>query len=217
MGNNHFDYDGSLLLRLIQIDIGYWNEITIKCGGTRECNLDSRIFDKIWMMDNYCQIIDIAYANMRDSYFRYLRHDTILRLFASSEKNKPLITERKESWIREHIEKYAYDEAKIKDIFDVIATVFSGKRLEYIKEFLEKNSNFDMFTKISLFPSSRSWSGSEVPLIEKDIDFLQKLAEEISGVDYLEHKLYLKECISDKKKYKQKVLKREYMENFAYV
>lgn len=98
----------------------------------------------------------------------------------------------------------------------MIATVFPGKRLEYIKGFLVKNSNFDMFTKISLFPSSRSWSGSEVPLIEKDIEFLQKLADEISGVDYLEHKLYLKEWISDKKQYKQKVLKREYMENFEY-
>lgn len=217
MESNHFDYDGSLLLRLIQVDIGYWNEITIKCGGTRECNIDSRIFDKIWMMDNYCELVDIAYSNMRDSYFRYLRHDTIIHIFASSEKNKPLIMERKESWIREHIDRYAYNEAKIKDIFDVIATVFPGKRLEYIKGFLEKNNNFDMFTKISLFPSSRSWSGSEVPLIEKDIEFLQKLADEISGVDYLEHKLYLKEWISDRKQYKQKVLKREYMENFEYI
>lgn len=74
-----------------------------------------------------------------------------------------------------------------------------------------------MFKKIPLFPSSWSWSGNEVPLIEKDIEFLQKLADEISGVDYLEHKLYLKEWISDKKQYKQKVLKREYMENFEYI
>ena len=58
--------------------------------------------------------------------------------------------------------------------------------------------------------------GYEVPLIEKDIEFLQKLADEIAGVDYLEHKLYLKEWISDKKQYKQKVLKREYMKNFEY-
>lgn len=217
MENNHFDYDGKLLLRLIQVDIGYWNEITIKCGESKECNLDSRIFDKIWMKDNYCDLIDIAYANMRDSYFRYLRHDTIIHMFASSEKNKPIIMERKELWIREHIDKYAYNKDKIKDLFDVIATVFPGKRVEYIKEFFGKNSNFDMFKKISLFPSSRSWSGSEVPLIEKDIEFLQKLLDEISGVDYLEHKLYIKERISDMKQYKQKVLKREYMENFAYV
>jgi len=217
MESNHFDYDGSLLLRLIQVDIGYWNEITIKCGGTRECNIDSRIFDKIWMMDNYCELVDIAYSNMRDSYFRYLGHDTIIHMFASSEKNKSLIMERKESWIREQIVKYAFDEVKIKDIFDVIATVFPEKRMEYIKEFLKKNNNFDMFKKIPLFPSSWSWSGSEVPLIEKDIEFLQKLADEISGVDYLEHKLYLKEWISGKKQYKQKVLKREYMENFEYI
>lgn len=43
------------------------------------------------------------------------------------------------------------------------------------------------------------------------------LLDEISGVDYLEHKLYLKEWIRGKKQYKQKVLKREYMENFAYI
>lgn len=64
-------------------------------------------------MDNYCQMIDIAYSNMRDSYFRYLRHDTIIHMFASSEKNKSLIMERKESWIREQIVKYAFDEVKI--------------------------------------------------------------------------------------------------------
>lgn len=217
MENNHFDYDGRLLLRLIQVDIRYWNEITAKCGGVKECNIDSRIFDKIWILDNYHKLIDIAYSNIRDSDFRYLRHDTIIQMFASSEKDKPLILERKELWIREYIDKYVYDEAKIKDIFDVIATVFPGKRLEYVKEFLEKNSNFDMFKKIYLFPSSSSWSGSEVPLIEKDIEFLEKLLDEISGVDFLEHRLYLKERISSEKEYKQKVLKREYMENFAYV
>ena len=56
-----------------------------------------------------------------------------------------------------------------------------------------------------------------ITLIEKDIEFLQKLLDEISGVDYLEHKLYLKEWIRGKKQYKQKVLKREYMENFDYI
>lgn len=216
MEDDYFDYGGSLLLRLIQINIENWCEITKKCGVTRKCNLNGNLFDKIWMMDNYCQLIDIAYANMRESYFIYLRHDTIIHMFGSLEKDKPLIMERKESWIREHIDKHAYDEDKIKDIFDVIATVFPGKRIEYIKEFLQKNSNFDIFKKISLFPSMRSWSGSEVPLIEKDIEFLQKLVDELSGIDYLEHKQYLKEWISDKKKYKQRVLKREYMENFDY-
>lgn len=56
MESSHFDYDGSLLLRLIQVDIRYWNEITIKCGGIKECNIDSRIFDKIWMISAYVSV-----------------------------------------------------------------------------------------------------------------------------------------------------------------
>lgn len=216
MESDHFDYDGNLLLRLIQINMGYWNEITMKCGEAREGNINSSIFDKIWMMDNYCELVDIAYANVQDSYFRYLRHGTISNMFAASKNNKSLIMKRKESWIRKHIDNHVHDEVKIKNIFDVITTVFPGKRLEYMKWFLEKNSNFNMFSKISLFPKARFWSGSEVPLIEEDIKFLQKLANEISGVDYLEHKLYLKKLIRDKKQYKQKILKREYMENFEY-
>lgn len=217
MENQHFDYDGSLLMRLIQIDIRYWNEITKKCGEVRECNIDSRVFEKIWLMDNYHELIDIAYINARDSYFCYLRHDTIIHMFASSEKKQPLIIERKETWLRDHICKYAYDETKMKDVFNVIATTLPGKRIEFIKVFLEQNCSFTMFEKLSLFPSSRSWSGSEIPLIERDINFLQSLLDELSGVDYLEHRMYIKERISSKKQYKQEVLKREYMENFAYV
>ena len=73
-----------------------------------------------------------------------------------------------------------------------------------------------MFQKLPFFSSSRSWSDSEVPLIESEIKFLQILLGEISGVDYLEHRLYLKEQINYKKQYKQEILKREYLQNFAY-
>ena len=75
---------------------------------------------------------------------------------------------------------------------------------------------FMKITEYPFFSSSRSWSDSEVPLIESEIKFLQILLGEISGVDYLEHRLYLKEQINYKKQYKQEILKREYLQNFAY-
>jgi len=104
----------------------------------------------------------------------------------------------------------------MQDIFDIIATVFPEKKLKYIMKFLKKNSDLAMFQKLPFFSSSRSWSDSEVPLIESEIKFLQILLGEISGVDYLEHRLYLKEQINYKKQYKQEILKREYLQNFAY-
>lgn len=153
---------------------------------------------------------------MRSPRFGYLRYDTIINIFARSKEDKLLITEHKEFWIGDYIEKYFDDEKKMYDIFDIIATAFPEKKLKYIMKFLEKNSDLATFQKLPFFSSSRSWSDSEVPLIESEIKFLQTLLGEISGIDYLEHKLYLKEQINYKKQYKQEILKREYLQNFAY-
>ena len=216
MENNNFDYNGRLLCCLVKINVAYWDKITKKWGEDFECTVGSGVFENIWLMDNYYELIDIAYKNMRNPRFGYLRYDTIINIFARSKEDKLLITEHKEFWIGDYIEKYFDDEKKMYDIFDIIATAFPEKKLKYIMKFLEKNSDLATFQKLPFFSSSRSWSDSEVPLIESEIKFLQTLLGEISGIDYLEHKLYLKEQINYKKQYKQEILKREYLQNFAY-
>ena len=214
MENEHFDYNGELVLRLILIDINFWKEITKKIEINYKSTIDSEVFDKIWTMDNYTELINMAYENAKSSYFGKLSYEVIIHMFASSDKELDFIAKRKESWIKDRIIKYFNDEQEMINLFDVISTSFSGKRIKFIKLFLEMNYDFEMFNKISFFPRTRSWSGSEVPIIEKDISFLEKLLEEISGIEYLEHRVYLKKCIDAEKKHKQKVLRREYMENF---
>ena len=88
---------------------------------------------------------------------------------------------------------------------------------KYIKIFIKENNSCDMFKKISLFPSHNSFWGSEIPLIEEKINFLQKLLNELYGIDFLEHKIYLKELITRLNQYKQNVLKKEYIANFSYI
>lgn len=215
--NHNFDYDGKLLLRLIQNNSKYWNKITTKCSEINECNFTNKIFDKIWMMDNYHELINIAYTNIQYSYFSYSKNDTIINIFSLSEKTNPLIIERKNLWITEYINKNAYNEDKIKDIFDIIATALPNERLKYIKIFIKENNSCDMFKKISLFPSHNSFWGSEIPLVEEKINFLQKLLNELYGIDFLEHKIYLKELITRLNQYKQNILKKEYIANFSYI
>lgn len=214
MENQSFDYGGILLARLIQYDVRCWSEISKKVSGNRDCNIDYETFDKIWLMDNYHQLIDTAYEIMRSAYLWYLNSGTIMHMFASRKDNKPLIAERKESWVKEYVELFSFDEEKTKDIFKVIAIAFPQKRIEYIKLFLERNKDINAFKKIPIFPGMRSWSGSEVPLIEKDIDFLEKLEKEMVGIDFLEHRLFIQEWIKSQEKYKQKVLKEEYLREF---
>lgn len=66
---------------------------------------------------------------------------------------------------------------------------------------------------IPLFPLSASWSGSEVPLIDKKIDFLKRLLSELKGIEYIEHRVYVKERIESYEQYKKEVLIKEYLEN----
>lgn len=50
-----------------------------------------------------------------------------------------------------------------------------AKKKEYLLEYLKLNKSIDDLKKIPLFSSFSSWSGSEVPLIDKKIDFLNDL------------------------------------------
>ena len=60
---------------------------------------------------------------------------------------------------------------------------------------------------------SASWSGSEVPLIDQKIDFLKRLLSELKGIEYIEHRVYVKERIESYEQYKKDVFIKEYLEN----
>lgn len=45
-----------------------------------------------------------------------------------------------------------------------------------------------------------SWSGSEVPIIQKRINYLKRLLPLLNGLDFLNHKKYIEDEIADCKK-----------------
>ena len=49
------------------------------------------------------------------------------------------------------------------------------------------------------------WSGSEVPLIQKRIDYLNRLLPLLNGLDFLNHKKYIEDEIENKKEYMNNV------------
>ena len=100
------------------------------------------------------------------------------------------------------------------NIFDVIDSCFINKKMEYVQQFIKLNKSIDDFEKIPLFSGFSSWSGSEVPLIDKKIKFLEDLYDSISGLDYINHKDYIKSKIEILKKYKLDVKVKEYLEDY---
>jgi len=98
-------------------------------------------------------------------------------------------------------------------IFEVIATFFVSDKIEFLEELTNYTKDIEIFKSIPLFASSSSWSGSEVPLIEKKIDFLSNLITSLKGADFIEHRAYLKERKNSYESYKQDILIKEYLEN----
>lgn len=98
-------------------------------------------------------------------------------------------------------------------IFNVIATFLESDRIEFLLELMNYTKDIEVFKTIPLFASSSAWSGSEVPLIEKKIDFLSDLIASLKGADFIEHRAYLKERKNSYESYKQDILIREYIEN----
>lgn len=60
-------------------------------------------------------------------------------------------------------------------------------------ELVEYTKDVELFKSLLLFTNFSSWSDSEVPLIEKKIDFLSDLIMILKGADFIEHRAYLKE------------------------
>ena len=99
-------------------------------------------------------------------------------------------------------------------MFDVINSSFPRKKKEYMLQFLRLNKSIEDFKKIPLFSTFASWSGSEVPIIEKKIKFLEEINENINGLDYIEHMYYINSTIGGLKKYIADIRIREYLEDY---
>ena len=126
------------------------------------------------------------------------------------------ILERKKYWLIEKLRETSLELKKCKKLIEMVVNVLPDWKLEYILEFLKINKNPEDFKEISLFPSSYSWSGSEIPLIMEKIDFLKSLKDNIKGINFIEHRKYIEEYRMNLERYKDNVELREYLENADY-
>jgi len=78
--------------------------------------------------------------------------------------------------------------------------------------FCRCNPDCSDFCELPLSPSSLSWSGHDVQLIEKQITFLTEPNGEPKGFQFIEHRARLSECIQWKQEYMQRVLMEEFLE-----
>ena len=210
----HFDFDGILLIELVKNNAAFWNQFTLKLkDNMHRTSYEHNVFESIWGLDNYKDLIQVACDNMLGDYFGFMVEDEGVAIFANSENTSDQIRQRKKQWIKEYIKYNFENEEKLRMIFNIIATIFPLDREEFLLEFVSYTKDIELFESIPLFSMSSSWSGSEVPLINKKIDFLGDLINVFGGIDLIDHRAYLKETKTSYEQYKQSVLIREFLED----
>lgn len=197
---NHFDYDNKSLNKLLNLDAGFLEVYVDKILENKEYIYSRDIqgdFTILWSRDDY----ETIFSNLIEFFFSMLEKKKIWRggevlkgLFSYKKGNKD-IQERINNVIKKYIDDFYSDGNRMKFIFQLIAEFSDERRLDFISYFINKNDYFEIFKKLSLEPSVKSWSGSRVPYLQKDKDFYNSLFQNLNGIKFLQHKQYIEEKI----------------------
>lgn len=212
-GKEFFDYKGNLFERLIAEDTAFISCVIEELLGNQSRATNNDLMDILWQQDEYLECITVAFETLKKhSPLSYSAEQLAEHLLSEEDKDDGA-NERRNKWIELYIAKNARDRECMKFLFGIICNCPFDQFLRAVVHFCKSNSDYSDFCEIPLSPSFLSWSGSEVPIIEKQITFLERLNDAIKGFQFIEHRARISECIQWKQEYKQKVLMKEFIEN----
>lgn len=104
------------------------------------------------------------------------------------------------------------DENRLVNLCNLSLKIFDDEILLRLFELLrDKDIDAPFFEKLHLTMRIHSWSGSLVPLLDKEINFLNKLLDIFDGIKYISQALIISKRIDSLKKKKEKELLLEYL------
>ena len=78
------------------------------------------------------------------------------------------------------------------------------------------NNSFELFKQLSLEPMMRSWNGSRIPSLQKEIDFYTSLLSLMTTSPLLRHKQKMEQHINYLKQDMQRERKSDFMKDEFY-
>ena len=133
----------------------------------------------------YDSVLDVLLKNSKYSPYDIL---SIVETIVTPQEKKSELLSQQDLWIKHTIEKYSTDRERMKCLFGAISKLKRTRRLEYIKFFLDHNQDSNSFENIPLLPLSVSWSGSAIPMYTSQIEFLQSILQNLTGLKFIKHK-----------------------------
>lgn len=170
---------------------------------------ENRAFAHVWDLPEYEKRIDYAFSVLFEKML--FPSESLFTVFFANSDGDPL-EKRKKDWILNKLRENAGDIEIVNKLLDGINTVYSSWKTEALVDYLKYDRDIDHFKQLHLLSMSASWSGSEIPVINRRIASLESIRDSLYGLEYIEHKAYIDDLIRSKEKYREEVKKQEYLE-----
>lgn len=203
MCSDHHDYDGLFLKEIYLVRPSILDKyidylINKKNGSFSDHQNRNRIF---FDLDDFIEIYNKFFEQlMKNCQFPKISVPYFLEFLLLPTQNEQNLFGKQDEWIRQCIQLFCKDEAKMYCIFSVIAKLEIKRKKEYILLFLENNPLFEDFERLPLTPTSFSFSGSTIPLHTAWIENLEALLPSLIGLKWIKHKNYIEKQIDYLKK-----------------
>lgn len=99
---------------------------------------------------------------------------------------------------------------------DVAMELPKNLKVKYIVLLCQEGLSSEELKKVPVIMSSfgASWSGSEIPLLQGKIDFIEEVIENLPGVTFMRHRIVLEDAIASGKRWMEDAEIREFLRPF---
>ena len=208
----NFDYKGYIFKAIYEHNSNFIDNIVAYAIVDLKRSDAFGILDVVWQLDNYKEIIystiDSIYKLEKEK--RYMIYHYLERLLSFIDRSRNV--EKRDIFVKEYLEKYQNNKIRMSDLFNAMTYLSLPKKQEFIIYFCKTNPSFDIFKEIRLHLGSRSWSGSQVPVIEREINGFKEMQNLLNRSKYLEHRTLIEKRISQLEREKREVITQEFLE-----
>ncbi len=211
---SHVDYGGnifSLLIDKVPQFIDRYVESRFDENGIFQGSHFDSDWSFLWLRDDYAELIESLVKKFIQNEKIYLITSPVEHLFIRHRHRyqKKEVIERQNIFLRHIVGRYAANQELMGALFLSISYFDCDQRIPFYECFLEHNNNVDNFKKLSLEPSTRTWSGSLVPVLEREKAFLEEIKSYCIKKRLFKHNKYLQDLITNKQLLIHEEIKRD--------
>jgi hypothetical protein len=211
------DYYGSTFSVLLDNNYGFMDRYLDDKFSRNKClskHDDNRDYSFIWLRKDYLSIIQ----RISGAVFNYEQESRCFDYYKSffNKKGKPqtdkTILEKQDKFLLEEINNKYTNKNFMYLLFSVIVGFESNRKLIFYKNFLNMNKEFNDFKILPFEPLIHVWRGSNIPILQKKVDFYKKITSICSSVEFLKHRLFIEQRIQEIRNQIQNEKKRDFAE-----